>query len=83
MTGYIDKAVDEFPKDIAASVVSPTSEHLFKINKNANRLSKVRGYSVPLDCREVILCYKMCEVRSPAYHIIAEDKSARSGRRIA
>ena len=34
MTGYVDKDIDEFTKDVTTSVVSPAADHLFKINKN-------------------------------------------------
>ena len=43
MTGYVDKDIDEFTKDVTTSVVSPAADHLFKINKNWKSLNEERG----------------------------------------
>ena len=42
ITGYIDESVDEFPKDFITPVVSPASDHLFKINISGKCLSYER-----------------------------------------
>ena len=40
MARYIDDYIDEFPEDVATPVVSPSVEHVFKINTSGVCLSE-------------------------------------------
>ena len=42
MTGYIDKAMDELPKDVTTYMISPELWHMFKIKKMESALERRR-----------------------------------------